>query len=98
MATRFSSRMIELSTFVQGVKQDIKDRYKELGYRSEFVKFPFTCSPKDYIGVSLYGNVLILKDNDGDDWHEDNVNNPLVLLNILKAMYHLQPLNNKVLD
>lgn len=89
--SRFALRTKELSMFILNVKQDIKAMYHELGYKSEVVKFMFTCLPQDYSAVYVSNGTLFLRDNDGNDWHEEYLNDVRNLMGILKAMHHLLP-------
>lgn len=88
---KFVVRLKELETFVCNLKEDIKSMYIELGYKNEFVEFMFTCVPKGHTAIAVLNGTLYLKDNEGIDWHEDNLNDVLILMSVLRAMHHLLP-------
>jgi hypothetical protein len=88
---RFAIRLEELQALMRSLKEDIKKMYKELGYNSEFVYFMYSCVPQGYKAISVVNNTIFLKDDNGCDWHEDNIANVYTLLVVLKSMHHLQP-------
>lgn len=91
MVDNYVLRMMELSNLLKGLKDDIKKMYKELGYNSEFVYFMYSCVPQGYKAISVVNSTIFLKDDNGCDWHEDNITNVYTLLVVLKSMHHLQP-------
>ena len=89
---RYAEREKEVRNLVQGIKEDIKAVYSEKGYYAgQIVKFMYTSKPTDFAYVYVCQGTLYLRDNDGYDFHSDNVNDVAVLLEILRAMYHLLP-------
>lgn len=89
---RYAEREKDVRNLVQRIKEDIKAVYFEKGYYAgQIVKFMFTSKPTDFAYVYVSQNTLYLRDNDGYDFHSDNVNDITTLLEILRAMYHLPP-------
>ena len=88
---KFAIRLEELQVLMRSLKEDIKKMYKELGYNSEFVYFMYSCVPQGYKAISVVNNTIFLKDDNGCDWHEDNITNVYTLLVVLKSMHHLLP-------
>lgn len=90
---RFGQRLKEKHALVQGIKADIKAMLGELGYgdTAGFADFQWTCKPDRFKSVGIDWGSLYFKDNDGRDWHSDNVNDIEELLSILRAMHHILP-------
>lgn len=85
---RFRQRQVELNNLVKGIKEDIKTMYKELGCNGYVVFYDY-CKPKKFDAVCIHCDTLFFRDDDGYDYHSDNVNNVDDLLTILRAMHHL---------
>jgi hypothetical protein len=90
---RFGQRLKEKNALIQGIKADIKAMLEELGYGDcgGFANFQWTCKPDRFKSVGIDWGSLYFKDNDGSDWHSDNVNDIEELLSILRAMHHILP-------
>jgi hypothetical protein len=93
MVDRFAARQKEKFALVQGIKADIKEVLVEKGYGdfSKYAHFSITCKPDRFKGVAIMYNTLFFLDNEGNEWHSDNVNELEELLGILRAMYHILP-------
>ena len=93
MVDRFAERLKEKSVLVQGIKSDIKEMLLELGYgdSSGYAEFQWTCKPDRFKSIGIDFGQLYLKDNDGNEWHSDNIYNVEELLYILRAMHHIKP-------
>jgi len=93
MADRYSARLKEKHALISGIKDDIRQILSEKGYGDcgGFAEFILTCKPDRFKSVGIdFGN-LYFKDNEGADWHSDNVNDIDELLSILRAMHHILP-------
>lgn len=89
---RYAERVKEFRNLVQRIKEDIKAVYFEKGYYAgQIVEFMYTSKPSDFAYVYVCQGTLYLRDNDGYDFHSDNLNDITALLEILRAMYHLRP-------
>lgn len=96
---RYAEREKDVRNLVQRIKDDIKAVIIEKGYRSEQVikinaskaiKFTHLCLSQDGLTPSY---TLFFRDNNGYYYHSDNVDDIPMLLEILRAMYHLPPNN-----
>lgn len=93
----FTKRLKEHTALVNGIKEDIKSILIDKGYNDcgGFAKFEYTCKPDRFIAVGIdFGN-LYFRDNEGTDWHSDNLFDVSELMTILRAMYHILPKNVK---
>lgn len=90
---RFAKRLKEYNTLVRDIEEDIKAMLVELGYGdcSGYAQFNWTCKPDRFSEVGIDFGSLYFKDNEGSDWHSDNVNDINELLSILRAMHHIMP-------
>lgn len=89
---RYAERKKDVRNLVQHIKEDIKAVYFEKGYYAgQIVRFMYTSKPTGFTYVYVCQKTLYFRDNDGYDLHSDNVNDITVLLEILRAMYHLPP-------
>lgn len=69
------------------IVKDIKSVYKEKGFTNQKVKL-FNTTTR-YSAVEMNNDTLYIYDNDNQKWHSDNVRDIYVLLEILRAMYHV---------
>lgn len=90
---RYAERLKEKSVLVQGIKEDIKAMLNELGYGdcSGYAEFRWSCKPDRFKSVGIEFGSLYFKDNDGIEYHSDNVTDIEELLYILRAMHHIAP-------
>lgn len=89
----YRTRLKEYNSLVSGIKKDIQSKLEELGYGdcAGFAPFNWTCKPDRFREVGIDFGSLYFKDNEGTEWHSDNVNDVNELLSILRAVHHITP-------
>lgn len=89
---RYAERVKEKNNLVQGIKADIKAMLTELGYgNGTYAKFSLTAKPDRFTRVGTLYSSLFFMDDNGNEWHEDNINDVNELLGILRAVHHILP-------
>lgn len=88
MVDRFALREKQLRTLTNEIKNDIKTIYKDNCFKG-YVCFNLSCKPKRFDAVCIHYDTLFLRDDDGYDYHIDNINDINELLEVLMCMYHI---------
>ena len=89
---KYQTRFREKMNLIKGIKADIKEMLKELGYgNGTYADFSLTCKPDRFTRVGVMNSTLFFVDNDLFEWHEENVIDIDELLNILRATHHILP-------
>ena len=89
---KYQARQIEKFNLIKGIKNDIKEMLNDLGYTNcKYANFTLTCKPDRFTKVGTLNSTLFLVDNNGMEYHEDNINDVDELLTILRAMHHILP-------